>query len=658
MFLILPLFALATNSYSQSQRLSQGFIEAVISLNQDASNLKGQEIYCRTGPIDQKLGPEFPEHIDRCMKDLCGNPQQNPTTTLTDHNIHQFVLPDADKNMESMNKAIQAAVLTEVDSNYDYISAARKLMVKNNLQVNPNDMSAKNWQNILHNVYGPFIQMYQDQAAHRDKRFKVSIDRSVQNDIKEEHLTFLNDFVSQLKNHVNQGPWFVKIKYLSVSLTEAKSLLMENYQTMQAQMKESLDNDSIFSLGTFFESHEEKQMDRIEQAIENLDNLSLKEIQIVTQDLIEVHAEVTENSANLQVNFCQTGPCREGVQTYLDQMDVENTINTIESQNNPLRAASIMDQCRFKVLADNIITPDPRAIKEAFPEVLKNFNDNVLTNYSAHSRAAFNQIAQDELEINAIKTETSNIQNNLTQSFEELASNNEFLNDQRKSLSSSDVVSWLFQKNIGSKVNYEEGINWQMDAFSNINPCQGQRPDLGGDMFRVNKPEEGKSPYEIMVSPHTCSHLGSGKGTLAHEMGHFLSRLFLDGRLSQESYQSYTQLRSCSSMAYKGIEPMMQVPGVHPYDTQKTEEDAADLIGILAMRTQGQEPTPASCALLIPNQYNTGYDHRSLINLAGRHSEAPLRVLTEAIHQSRILSPACRELIMANKDHVRFGKCF
>lgn len=659
LLLLLALFGVSPFSFSQSQRMTESFVDTILSLGQNKQQVGAQDIYCRTGSRAEKSGPEFPELIDRCMQDICGTPQQNPTTTLTEHNLSQFIPKNIDSRMNSLKRAIQNAVATEVDSNFDHISAARKLMVNNQIRVNPRDMSSGDWQNILHKVYSPFVQMYKDNAAKDGERFEVAIDLKVKQNISEEHGLILRDFVSQLKNHVNNGPWFVKVKYGVLTIDEIKREIRANYQKMHADMEEAIDNDTTFSLSAIFGTREESRLTEVEEMFNNLDNLDTNELHRLSRDLVDAHAEITGDDTNLNVSFCTSGPCAGGVQEYLNLMDMGSIINRIESQNNPNMAINIIDQCRFKVLADNILTPDPSAILEAFPEVLNNFNRNVLTNYSDHSKAAFNRIAQDELEIRAAEHRSSNIQEDLTQNFENIALENEILNDQRTSLSSSDILSWIFKKNTNSTVSYEESINWDVDAFSNINPCRGSRPDLGGDMFRANKVGSGRSPYEIKVSPHTCTHLSSGKGTLAHEMGHFLSRLFLDNRLSQQSYEDYSQKRTCASSAYKFLEPMPpRMSGTHELDHLKTEEDTADLIGIMAMKDQAQNPSPSSCALLVPNRYNTGYEHTSLIDYAGQHSTAPLRVLTESIHQNRPISPSCRELILANRENLRFGACF
>jgi hypothetical protein len=313
-------------------------------------------------------------------------------------------------------------------------------------------------------------------------------------------------------------------------------------------------------------------------------------------------------------------------------------------------------------MADNIIRPDPTRIRNAYPAVIEKFNQNVLSRFSEHSRQQFNSILRKELDIDVLDYESQNTANAVAASFSAVNRRNQIEVETEAPIGNNEILVWLFRKNNRANLSYADGITWNVRPFQDVNPCRGKDPNLGGDYFSLEAdPIDGKT-YKVNLSAHTCTHLHAGQATLAHELGHLLGRVFLEGRLSRESYQEYGNLRQCSALGYKNLESLpprfLELNSGHPGDTIKTEEDMADLIGIMAMGQSNDSP-PGSCVLLKPTDNQTSYDHRNLISHPdSSHSAAPLRVLIEAIHQRRPFSPGCKELLRSNTDQFRFGTCF
>lgn len=658
-FLVLVGLLWGSMTYAQSERLSQAFSETLLELNNNSSNL-GQQIFCRENPEEFNFGPDQMEIVDQCMQSLCGDPQNNPTTTLTEHNLTRFVDPASHDQMAPLRQSMEEALISEKDRNQRFIERTRQLVRQGSLRIDPSSMYPQNWVDIVKRVYGPYVRSYADDSAPLGERFKVNVRSSIQSKAQGLHQDFLTAFANQYERFVNEGPWYVKIQHGVTTLSEARELLRQNYQRDKARMQQALDNDNIFQ--KVWGGYDRERYTILENAMESLDRLGEKELKMVTDLYIETYSSITDEPA-VGREFCAEGRCRDGINQYLSNLNVDEVLEDLESQNTNRSIAEVMRQCRYQVLADNILRPDPARIRAAYPEVIAKFNQNVLSGYSEHSRREFNTIARNELELDTLDYDRNNVQSALTASFNAVRMRNEIELEANKELDRNDILVWLFRKNTRAQISYAEGVTWKVAPFQDVNPCRGRKPHVGGDYFSL---EERGKPYKINLSAHTCTHIHAGKATLAHELGHFLSRLFLEGRLSQESYQEYGHLRQCAALGYKTMETLpprfLELNGGHPGDTVKTEEDMADLIGVMAMGIPGpgeEARAPGSCVLLTPNANQTSYSHRNLVSHPdSKHSSAPIRVLIEAIHQKRQMSSACQQVLRSNINYFRFGSCF
>ena len=151
-----------------------------------------------------------------------------------------------------------------------------------------------------------------------------------------------------------------------------------------------------------------------------------------------------------------------------------------------------------------------------------------------------------------------------------------------------------------------------------------------------------------------------GKQVFAHELAHALSEQFTKGELSQSSYKRYKQLRSCVKKRFAFDDSYIQARKnsiYHENDKLSTEEDMADLISHLVFQN---EPTIALCLKIGPSEKdNTKYRNLKIIEFAGEEYSTPfLRVIMEAIHKRKKLSPSCQQVVDMYKDRVNFEPCF
>ena len=171
----------------------------------------------------------------------------------------------------------------------------------------------------------------------------------------------------------------------------------------------------------------------------------------------------------------------------------------------------------------------------------------------------------------------------------------------------------------------------------------------------------------ISLSLFSCLNPHYGQGIAAHEMGHLLSWMFAQKKLSDPSYGSYKKLRECATKKYKRLKTPSIQPFAHKDDQKYTEEDTADLIAYMAYPNS----KTYFCSILfntedsVKDRENDREDGIQYADLSifnndsdDPHSSSFLRVLSGAIYKKAELSPACEQIIEQYKKDIDFTPCF
>ncbi len=167
-----------------------------------------------------------------------------------------------------------------------------------------------------------------------------------------------------------------------------------------------------------------------------------------------------------------------------------------------------------------------------------------------------------------------------------------------------------------------------------------------------NQEQEPQKDKYINISYYSCTHHDRGEGIFAHELGHALSHIVVNGELSKESLKKYKKLRNCAT-TQKGSDEVPLIDEIMG-DKLYTEEDTADLISYIL--------TPKdliySCSLLLHSNLEE-YSNLKIENpdKNDNHSTSLSRVIMEAVNKGLEIPQSCKKGIKNSNTKIRFEKC-
>lgn len=209
------------------------------------------------------------------------------------------------------------------------------------------------------------------------------------------------------------------------------------------------------------------------------------------------------------------------------------------------------------------------------------------------------------------------------------------------------------KKNASGKFNFST-IMKVISESGSICPSYITSKRIGGSAFYISESNE------ILIGFLAYGFPEYGKQIFVHELAHVFSEQFTEGKLSQSSYKRYRQLRSCAKKRFTFDDSDIEARKnniYHENDKLTTEENTADLISHLVFQN---EPTIALCLQTGPSERDsTKYANLKIIGSARDQYSPPfLRIIMEAIHKRKKLSPACQQVVDMYKDRVNFKPCF
>ena len=279
----------------------------------------------------------------------------------------------------------------------------------------------------------------------------------------------------------------------------------------------------------------------------------------------------------------------------------------------------------------------------SIPDVKRNFADTISKNFSKPTGEVFKDYINDGFHMGlGIPT---------PQDFKNIVS--------ERSKAITPIIQELGEKRSNAKLIAH--MSFEKRVLNNNSPCDWISFE-GKDGFFVRSPlQQTKDKLAkaagITLSLFSCLHPHFGTFMSSHEMGHLLSWMFLQNKLSEKSYGSYQKLRECATKRYKRL----KAPNIrlfpHENDQLHTEEDTADMISYMVFT---DDKAQQSCYLLSIAEDGTHYKGLSILNSHSEdtHSSSFLRVLFDAIHKRVELSSACKQVVEHYKDDIDFTPCF
>ena len=226
-------------------------------------------------------------------------------------------------------------------------------------------------------------------------------------------------------------------------------------------------------------------------------------------------------------------------------------------------------------------------------------------------------------------------------------------NGEKQFIDNINNIVTATKKNSSGKFNFS-AIMKVLSESSSICPDHISSERIGGSAFYISESNKILTGFLVSAFPEY------GKQILVHELAHVLSEQFTKGKLSQSSYKRYKQLRSCAKKRFTFDDSDIEARKnniYHENDNLTTEENIADLISHLVFQN---EPTIALCLQTGPSERDsTKYANLKIIGSARDQYSPPfLRIIMEAIHKRKKLSPACQQVVDMYKDRVNFKPCF
>lgn len=338
-----------------------------------------------------------------------------------------------------------------------------------------------------------------------------------------------------------------------------------------------------------------------------------EDLQNLARDLFNLRPE----NGPIQMYNCRSTECRSGLAREISSQLVPGLTKFEESNQRPEFVDQHLPQCLSSFIQSAVRAPESEAMLASMPAMRERYINSALSNLSAHSKDTFKKYLDEEVDYST----------NLMQ-------------NPRTSLDTSFAEAGRPYPAAGVEILLKEapssGPKDKMNPLLGLDVCAGPS-FLESDSFLPNSVfNEGKDL--ISLSGFNCAHPDLGEGVFLHELGHALSFVMRENRLSTESRATYLSLRDCIRNAGPNL------PGSDRFSGDKltTEEDMADF---LAAKVPTNASHPSSCQL----QTNTNL--MEMDQGSRSHSSATVRLLRDARARGP-LPPSC--LPIFNQFHSQF----
>ena len=614
--------------------------------------------------------------LQQCAWDLCGPPEVSiHSYSYFDSDIERFVETDLMKEWEQefQDIGIEDIIKDLVDKELGSFDRLQKAFQES-------DMSRKFGLDYLkpedyHELISIFFRTYAviDIDKTRPPSERLIIHTRLPKEASEKFKEGLKLYDQELKKQINTS-FKEQVSHGIYTKQEVYTILKdkwENFINRYEQEKKS--NDSFDKDDSLLREMDEIRED-MEQLAEDTKDLSSEENQLdlnleAPGNTKPIPINVARNIEQLEQSFIEekTGSQPETEKQLLCQKKAcQKALNEIIKElfsqyEKPFPRKDRTDrysaQCLSKFVQLRQLERElPRGLN--VPDIKKNFLDTVLKNFSKPTRKSFEDYTNDIYIGPHIPTTPRDFKTHL----EDLLTENP---------TTYREYSASYYTNPNEK---RDNMNLIIDIyesrFSNFKekpPCaefshKNKDIFLFDDESKISLPHQVKdmsSKETISLSIFSCLHSHFGQSMASHEMGHLLSWMFSQNKLSNESYGLYKNLRECATKRYKHFQGFRErLPFIHENDQGYTEEDTADLIAYMAY--PNSKTIPRSCFELPITEDGSQYKHLDILNNnpIDSHSSHLLRVLFEAIHKRAELSPACKQIIEQYKDDIDFTPCF
>lgn len=628
------------------------------------------------------------DKLQQCALDLCGPPDPNfswESYLHSDPDIERFVRTDQMKEYVDEFRELEIRELIEewADRNMASRNRLQRIFQKRSdqLKSEPDHLEPTDYEYLSRTFFSKYVQKSIDRRRPVFDRLSIQID--VPEGTSEQLTEGINSFAQDLKNDINSS-FVQQIRHNVYDSQEAEAVLREKWRDFIRRYEDRK------KINEYFPDHMEEDINDMREAMKQLEDRG-KTTNSATAEMNNSSEKVPVNSTNplieaaellegLEENFtgfttglqpenekqplCQQKACREAVKEATEELFARYEKPTLKQEQVNHYSAQCLSQFILLKELDKVTE------RLGMTDLKRTFLNRVFKNFSIQTKQSF----EDYINGFYIGRAGPNFQD-IKDAFINVLKDREPSSDNKTEEEDNiELITTMYRMEMNWKEGWHSPCEFFIPMFFKVDifsPPAPQATENSSNQMTSWVQEEMLSKGLIGLSSFSCLHPHHGRGIASHEMGHLLSWMFSQNKLSDKSYSAYKKLRECATKRYKNLNaPSEQPKFSHEGDQWNTEEDTADLISYL---TFPNSRTLYSCALLSITEDGTKYDSPNILDdnwkrtTPDSHYYSPpkpsrsstlLRVLFEAIHKRIELSSACQQVVDQYKDEINFEPCF
>lgn len=577
--------------------------------------------------------------MQECALSLCGPPSDNKSAYITNKSFLNLVPKDLLNNINKLEPKMKKVLDESSKKVLRNMTEAQKNIRKDISDLRPNEWSSKFKVKLSKDIFGPYIDVVINLNKTIDERLKVKVNipQDASDDFKNELILYAKKIEANSKYNLSEASDLGL--YTDI---EQKGLIKEKLDKMKTAF-----NIDKGVLSDFSKNHLDVNLKFLEEKLKDESNSKLDLLsRVMTQ--VEDHAEkMPSYKKQFELAICSDEhKCESLFKEYIQKQKLDEKLSLLESKTkDPTLLRESLISCKAQILADAISHGDEKKAKEIFKKAREKIELNVLSKFSAHSR----KILQKELDQILVKSSAE-----AAADFDPVQNFNEKL-DSLNIENSDSPLNFSQEASLAFALDNSEDLE-NFNPYLTFTPCSEKKSNASDSFVRgdVDVPFFKKmlSQYnrsEINISAFSCSHEKTGESVVAHELGHAISHIFKNMKLSEESAAVYESLGNCVKGNYK-IPLSSDLTLEH-----RMEEDFADTISAMAYPDNS---VMKNCSQLEPSANETNYLNLDFIGFTDEvHSSALFRILIEATNKNVELPISCQKAFQPMKNKLRLNKC-
>jgi hypothetical protein len=591
-------------------------------------------------------GPDYND----CAVGLCGTPEQNESVWLTDANFSKSIPSNIKKSIDTLEPTIEKIFekakrrnLTEVERLREIIS---HLSPDN---INPSTFTPGLRDDLDSMVFGTYLQEIHNYTKPIAKR--ISFDINLPSSVSPEYHKAIKEYAEKHKEYIaNQNlnyedkRKFKKkefFEFAQMQFKKMKNFIEENIN----KLKENEMSDSLLVL-----NEAKKTLDDSTDETFNLDDFFYK-IEYIKNKISKNHPEIKSEFTRTE---CNSENCKIAYIEFINSKIAEKNLSNIAaSLNDSKNKERGINHCKATLVSKLIQEADNQKSKSLFIEAKNDVIKNVLPHFSDHSRKILLDYLNNKLDSNPVNPRFR--EPDPVGDFKEAAE--EYLSKDLEEKEEGTIKKNLMENITSTNIN-------PFGSSFDYTPCSGSTATSWETFIPVSRLSPGELPPDlensngkdvIYISDFSCTHDVRGKAAIAHEIGHAISSIFANEKLSPESTKLFNKIRSCANDSYLDPQKKDTDPLARTGDFLHTDEDVADLISSM---TYSNVSDLSSCALM-----NQSFDCRQYVDLEfiakvdDSHTTSFSRAIIEAVNKGIELPVSCQRIITNDQPRMKFKKC-